>query len=179
MSFQSSGFASSTTFIGHKTLEILRKRAASMGLPVSKVIAFAIDNELDAAHPFNYPCTLPTTIYIENAYADEAQKLFTYLRKFPTGIGRETLVLNRRDYGVPSRETVMLAYRELLERDLIEEVPPPGKSKFKGYPASYRYTRIKNATPETFKGKKQSVEARREALKRELAKLEEETNDSE
>lgn len=123
--------------------EELQKRSDALGLPMSRLIAIALDNELDSPVPFTYVCALPASVFIPMAYVEEASKIATFLMKFPTGVGRDQLVLFRRDMGIPNKETFMLAYRELLENGVIEEVNPPKKVKF-DYPKGYKYTRLAN-----------------------------------
>lgn len=136
---QNDPFDSVAVFLPKKMAEIIKMRAAAMGLPVSRLICYAIDNELDAPVPFTYATELPLTGYTEFAYSDEAQKIYNYLLKFPSGIGRDYLVLCRRDFGIASRDDVLLGLRELIEQDVVREVNPPGNTKFKGYKEDYKY----------------------------------------
>lgn len=122
---------------------ILEEQSEKHGLPISRLACIAIDNELDAPAPFNYLCLMPTNTYIEGAYIEEAQKLSRFLMKFPNGTGRDTLMLCRRDVGVLDRGTFMLAYRELMEVGIIEEVKVPLRAKF-NYGVNYLYTKLKN-----------------------------------
>ncbi len=119
----------------------VKEKAEAAGLPVSRLFCIAVDNELDAPVPFNFPCLLPSNTFIEMAYAEEAQLIAKYLVRFLNGTSRDQLMLCRRDIGVLNKTTFMLAYRELLEAKVIEEVPPPKKARFK-YPAGYKYTRL-------------------------------------
>lgn len=130
-------------FLPKGTAEILRSKSAETGLPMSKLISIAIDNELDSPAPFNYPCLLPSSIFIPGAFVEECARIVQYLMRFPSGCGREQLMLSRRDFGVPNRDTLMYAYRELLEMGIIKEVAPPPRTKFK-YPEGYKYTRLAN-----------------------------------
>lgn len=138
----------------------VKQKAEQAGLPVSRLFCIAVDNELDAPVPFNFPCLLPSNTYIEMAYAEEAQKIARYLTKFLNGTGRDQLMLCRRDIGIPNKTTFMLAYRELLEVGVIEEVAVPKKVKFK-YPAGYKYARLKHVDRSMLLNRK----------KRELARL--------
>jgi hypothetical protein len=120
---------------------ILQETSERMGLPMSKLTAIAIDNELDSPVPFAYNCLLPSSVFIPNAFAAEAARIVSYLMRFPSGTGRDQLMLCRRDMDIPNKETFMYAYRELLEVGIIEEVPPPPRVKFE-YPVGYKYTRL-------------------------------------
>jgi hypothetical protein len=114
-------FAMAKVYLPKATLEILRDAGRRLGMPISRLCALAVDNELDAHVPFNYPCPMPETPYKDYEYADEAGKLLAFLKKFPSGTTVETVMLCRRDIGVESRQSVMHAYRELLAKNLIEE----------------------------------------------------------
>ncbi len=169
-------FASATTFLSHVTFQMLKKKAEDMGLPVSKVIAIAIDNEMDSPNPFNYLCQMPSSTYIDGAYMDEAMKIYKYLKKFPYGVARDTLVMHRRDMGILNKDAFMFGYRELLEKDQAEEIPVPPSSKFK-YPPGYRYTKLKNVSPNDLKlSKKERLLQEKAALDAQLAKLEGDPN---
>ena len=124
------------------TIKILREMSLDLQLPISRLVAIAVDNELDVQNAFNYPCAMPTSPFVEFAFADEAGKLLNFMAKFPTGVSTDTLLLCRRDIGIESRAEVMLAYRELLEKGLIEEFRPT-KTRF-AYHKDYRRVRVKD-----------------------------------
>ncbi len=165
-------FQTVTVFFPRSVFKVLTERAEEMGLPVGRLIAIAVDNELDAPVPFNYPCQLPITTYIEHAYVEEAQKIVNYLNTMPNGMGREMLMLARRDIGIPNRDTLMAAYRELLQCGVIEEVNPPARVKFKGYPAGYKYTRMVQVDKTVFiTSRRKRLHAEMEELKAKMAEL--------
>jgi len=136
-------------YVPKSLVAILKSRSEVLCLPVSRLICFALDNELDTDSPFNYPTFLPEAPYVEYAYADEASKMMAYLRKFPAGTGRDTLILCRRDYGVMKRDDAMHAYRELLEKGMIEEFRPR-HTKFH-HKDTYLYSRIVELDPRKLK----------------------------
>lgn len=153
-------FAMVKVYVPRALVDTVATRAKSMGLPLSRLFCIAVDNELDAPVPFNFPCVLPSNTYIEMAYADEAQKIAAYLVKFLNGTSRDQLMLCRRDIGVLNKQTFMLALRELLEVGVVEEVPVPRNVKFK-YPAGAKYIRLKHIDKSALLKRK----------KRELARL--------
>lgn len=164
-------------YMSKATYEMLRIRSNAKGIPISKLVQVAIDNELDAPAPFSFLCEMPTQTFIENAYIDEAQKLAKYLIKFPSGTGRDQLMLMRRDIGIPNKETFMLAYRELLEANVIEEVGVPKSSKFK-YPMGYKYARLKHVDRSALVSRKRRIfEKMRKELELE-EKLDREANEA-
>lgn len=103
------------------TITLLRQKAYELNQPLSRLCAIAIDNELDQESAFAYPCDVPINPpYIEYEYVDEAGKLLRFLEGLPRGTTVDSLMLCRRDYGIPLRSTVMLAYRELLAKQMIK-----------------------------------------------------------
>lgn len=89
---------------------------------MSRLIAIAIDNELDSPAPFTYLCEESKAPYMEYAYVDEAGRLLRYMQaEFPAGATIQTIMLCRRAFGILSRVDVMLAYRELLKTGMIEK----------------------------------------------------------
>jgi len=121
----------------------LKEISKRTGIPVSHLVMIAVDNELDAPAPFAYPCELPSSVYIEGAYMDEAQRIATFLTKFKKGIDRKTMMYFRRDVGIDNRETLMLAIRELMEVGVLIEVPPPVGHRFR-YSEGHKFLRLKH-----------------------------------
>lgn len=136
-------------YVPKSLAHILKAKSDELELPISRLICYALDNELDVETPFNYPCPLPSSPYAPFAYAEEANKILTYLGKFPSGTGRDTLMLCRRDIGVFSKAVFMLAYRELLETNAIEEFIPR-RTKFR-YAKDYFYVRATEMDPKSLK----------------------------
>ena len=129
-----------TVFVPKSIAKEMKKISIERDLPLSKLMVYAADNELDCEIPFNYQYPMPTTDFVNRAYVHEAGKIFDYLKKFPKGTGVDTLLLCRRDIGVLNKETFMLAYRELLDSELVEEFYPQ-ETKFR-YGKDYKYVKI-------------------------------------
>lgn len=146
-------------YVPVKTGELLAKTSSESGVPISRLCAIAIDNELDVEEPFHYPTELPEE-YQEYAHADEAGKIMRYLQRFPLGTGRDTLMLCRRDIGIKTREGVMAGLRELLETGVVEEFYSP-KERFR---RDYRRIRIVGVE------KKQLLKKRYKAIEGESTK---------
>lgn len=113
-------------YLPKATAEILRAKRLGTSIPVSRLVAIALDNELDSTIPFNYPCELPERV-TEYLYAAEAGRLLAFLTRAPTGVARDTIMLCRRDIGVMDRDALMGAMKELLDKNLIEEFDFKGK----------------------------------------------------
>jgi hypothetical protein len=122
-------------------------------VPLARLLAIAIDNELDAAIPFQYPIPFPTDEYEDRKYTQEAGKIYNYLKaNFKNGIGYDMLLLVRHDIGIPERADVMQGVRELLKREMIEE----STSYNPWNPKDYKVIRIaKEVRDQTKKFKKQ------------------------
>ena len=134
------------SFLPKGTVALLRKFSTEKKLPMSRLVAIAVDNEIsESVSPFNYACPMPTSPFIEYAYADEAARVFRFLQGFPAGTTIDTIVLCRRDIGVESKDEVMLAIRELIEKNLIERFVPLRKT---GYRPDEERVRIIGAEPE-------------------------------
>lgn len=118
-----------TVYLPPPTKLLLKQHSERIGLPMARLAAFAIDNELDQEDPFHYPVALPTTTYIEGAFVNEGGRILRYLGKMREGASRDQLMLARRAIGIPTREDFLLGYRELLQVGLIEEVVPKPKSE--------------------------------------------------
>lgn len=114
------------TFLPPSLLQKIKKVAAERDIPAARIIAFAVDNEITESNvPFNYPCEMPSSPYVEYAYAEEAGRLMRFIQRFESNpMTLNQLMLCRRDIGIPSREVLMLAYRELLEKKMVEEYLP-------------------------------------------------------
>lgn len=141
-----------TVYLPKSLAAILKSYSDKRGLPVSRLVCYAVDNELDTAHPFNYECDLPESPFVEYAYAAEASRMIEYLERFPSGTGRDVLMLARRDMSIPNRTELMLAYRELLETQMVEEYMPV-RTKFK-FNRDYKYTRLVGYKPQDVRKKK-------------------------
>lgn len=142
-------WAKTVVFTDKKVMEQLKKLSIEKNVPVSRLIAIALDNEMESPNPFNYPVELPTSEYIPYGYVDEAGKILTFLMSLPAGTGLDSLMLCRREIGINDKETFMLAVRELLEKDLAEMYTSM-RSGF-GYAAGRVMIRYKNVDPETGK----------------------------
>jgi hypothetical protein len=146
--------------------EKIKEKSKELGVPMSNLLIYALDNELDSPAPFNYPALLPSTIFIENAYVEEAQKIATFLNKNPKGMPRAVLLASRRSMGIDSREAFLAGLRELYEANVIEEFRPKDLQHYI-HPPNTKYLRMKNLT-----GEKREDTKKRE-IERQLKKIKE------
>lgn len=134
-------FIETRVHIPRAAYERLEVFAAEMGVPIGRVINYAIYNELDTEVPFNFDLTLPVEDFKPGLFTHEADVVHSLLSKLPSGCGLDMLVLMRMDFGL-TRHQVLLGYMELKESGRIEEYYP-AEARFK-YPEDYRYIRVKD-----------------------------------
>ncbi|MFM6930422.1 MAG: hypothetical protein ACKOX6_18305 [Bdellovibrio sp.] len=134
-------FAHFTIHVPKETAKVIKQISEERVLPISRVICYAIDNELDCPVPFNYETEFPDVISREFEYAEEAAKILKFLMIHfqKSGTGLDMLVLCRRDMGIPSKERFLLGFRELLEKKMLETFYP-NNAKFR-YAKTYKYYR--------------------------------------
>ena len=112
--------------IPNSTYAMLKALKTARGESISRMVALLIDKELDKDinECFTYPCELPSNDFIEYAYTEEAAKVARFLASFKIGTSIETIVLCRREIGVPDRDDLLAGLRELLERNMVNTVQP-------------------------------------------------------
>lgn len=145
--------------------KILRDLSAVRKVPITRLICFAIDKEIDSDDMFDYPTPDPLNEFIEDAYTNEAGTIFRMLKFFKGGLSRDQLMLFRRGMGM-DKETVMLAVRELLKSKMVHEVPIGRNYTNFEYPPEYKVLRMVEEIKDDKKAF--SEQKRYEMLKREL-----------
>ncbi len=144
-------------------------------LPPWRLICIALDNERDLAQPFEYPVESPATVFVPHAYSEEAHKLFEFLKKFRTGLGRDVMLLFRHQMGVANKTTLLLALRELLEMKMVIESEDFPKRNFMEYPPGYKKIRCANqqmASNRRIESEKSKLDKLEAKLKRQRKKVE-------
>jgi hypothetical protein len=107
-------------YIPKSIMHILREVSDERVITPERLVAMAVDNELDCVPKFNYPCVTPETIR-EYDYAGAAKKIYDLLTRLPHGTTKESIVLCRRDIGIESREEVLGGIRELIDKKMVVE----------------------------------------------------------
>lgn len=126
--------------VSKKVRDYLETKAHEERMTVSTLVAIAIDNELDCEQPFVFHKNIDHIPYVDEDNV-QSRKLFDYISRCP-GLGLEHLALNRRDYGIETREEVFIAYRHLVKIGMIEEYRPKDYMK---YPMGYKLVKVMNA----------------------------------
>lgn len=143
-SYNSEEFKQIVSYIDVESYKALKKQSEDLGLPISRLIGIAVDNELDQGKPFNYPCDIPET-YIEYNQNKECNLIRSFLSNKMKGLELRQLITSRRTVGVESRGMMLTCIRELLDRgDLLLE--PPRTSYFSRWNADTVWVRYKDAT---------------------------------
>lgn len=106
--------------VGQYHAEKLKQFSNKTDLPIARLIAIAIDNELEKEKPFDVDLKIPEVDWEEYTYSDEAGKILSYLKKYGTGIELSLLLVLRYDVGVPDKETFINAFAECIKYDCIE-----------------------------------------------------------
>ncbi len=136
-------FESISVYVSKTVAGILKQKSIEEGSPVARLVAIAIDNELDQEKPFNYPLNLPEKPATEEyLYAKEMGQLIKFFEANKEGFSLDQLVLLRLDIGISSREILLAAFAELLYRNLIVSYRPV-RTKFAYFKSDYVHYRIK------------------------------------
>lgn len=133
-------FAKVVSFMPESTVKLLKNESLLRTLPMSRLIAIVVDKAVDTPDAFDLDLEMPNFEFTENAYANEAVKIFDFLKSVPSGIGIDSLWLFRREIGIMNKEYFMAGYRELLRSGMIEEFVPYG-NRF-NHSKDYRYIRV-------------------------------------
>lgn len=142
-------------------------------LPPWRLICYAIDNERDQQVPFNYLIEEPENTFVEHAYHEEATKIYNFLRKFRSGLGRDVLMLFRRHIGIDNKLTLMLGLREAIERELVFETTERPKRGF-DLPENYIFLKARDfgtADPRAVERQRRETEKLEKKLERNRRKL--------
>lgn len=134
-----------TGLISLSSYEKMSKLVDSKLIPISRLVAIAIEHEMQLENPFDYDCTLPDEEYINLAFVQDAAKILDYM-KTTSGMSLDMFCLMRHDIGIPDKKTFLLAFRECVVNGFLETYKPKqhANTKFK-YPDSYVFYRIKGA----------------------------------
>ena len=135
-------------FIGLNHMEKLVYWSKIKKLPMSRLIAIALDKEFDEVDPFLYDCSLPSEEFEEYAYADQAGKILRYLKDQSVGMSIEMLTLLRADYGVPDKSEMLAGLKECVDKDLIESYVAPKSVKYNNSFGDVTLYRLRSTAPE-------------------------------
>ena len=136
-----------TVWLSHDKMDKLRKMADVKHVPMARLISYALDTYIDMGGNFEFDFSFPDEEYVEYAYADQAGKIVTYMGKLRLGMGLDSLLLCRYDIGIPDKKIFLLAFKECLEKKVVEAFPPPDNGFNKRpYKPDYFYYRLTGYT---------------------------------
>lgn len=160
-----SNMLKATTYLSKTYYKRLKDISHSRGLPMARLLMYAVERELVTERPFNFDYSLPTEEYIEYAYAEEAGKIITFMSTLRDGMGLDLLVMLRHDIGIPEKETFLLAFRECIEKEMVESFKPVNKEGRVPHADNYLHYKVKKN-----KGSKLDKEAKEYAKYQKLKK---------
>jgi hypothetical protein len=113
-------------------------------LPIARLIAWAIDQELQKEKPFDIPLQFPEERYEEYAYADQAGKILQYMTDHEA-MGIDQFIIGRFDIGISDIDELLLGLRECVEKGFLEAYKPKANIYAKSeFPDDYYYYRLKD-----------------------------------
>lgn len=116
-------FEKQVSLISKYHKETLVRISHKRGIPVSRLVCTAIDNELLKEKIFELDLELPPANQ-EHAYDDEAGKILAFMKRhLDVPLTLDNYMLLRHDIGVPDRQLFLEAFSVLLDRGYIYEVP--------------------------------------------------------
>lgn len=136
----------------------VKEYSDKMEIPLTRLINYAIYNEMEMSNAFEFDMTMPNKEYVPMEFAKEASLLMNLINDMPNdkGLGLDQLLLAKEAARIYDKDTLLLAYRELIENKMVYETHPsefriPGhyhKDFVQVAPMKVRYT------TEEFKNKK-------------------------
>lgn len=130
------------TFLPKHHHKFLRDKAKSRRVSMSRLLSFSVDNEMLKEIPFEFRCDLPEGEFVEYAYADEATKILDYVRTLRKGAALDIMLMLRFDIGIPDKDIFLAAFKECLEKGMIESFVPKPKYGQIFYGDDYLYYRL-------------------------------------
>jgi hypothetical protein len=143
------------SYLAKGTFKILENKAREMGLPIPRLVAIAVDNELEKLKPFTLD-TCSAFLPERQPCQEDVTKLGNYMMNFESGTGREMLMLCRRDIGILSRENFLYAYRDAMRSHVINEGKAPNKGHHQ-YRETYPWVRLTGITKEQLAARKKQI----------------------
>lgn len=104
----------------------LEAQAERFKMPVTRLVAIAVENELAKDKPFeDFVVKIPESgTYDEFTFSDEAGKIVNWFRMFGASVTLDQLYIFRHDMHIPDGHTFLAGVRECLDRGMIETFIP-------------------------------------------------------
>lgn len=113
-------FAQARTHLPKSVMRTVEDISAIRKMPISRLIAVAIANELETQKPFTYDVELPETT--DATYTSKAAKIYQYLKLCGNGMDKKLLVIARNDMGIEDKDEFLKALKLLFDEKMIEQV---------------------------------------------------------
>lgn len=126
-------------FINLPQFEKLKGIARVKGISISRLVGFAIDNEMQKEGPFTFDTSLENKECTEYIYAEESALILDFMKTLTHGAGLDILLLLRHTIGIVDKEIFLVAFKECLDKKMIESFKP--SSKYNN-PEDYLYYRM-------------------------------------
>lgn len=128
--------------------ERLQAISKSRDIPMSRLIGFLIDTELQKENPFDVDIALPIKNYSGYRHLAEIAKIVNYMReKMTLETGLDVLILLRNEIGIPDKNLFLAAFAECLNGKQVEAFKPRAKLKGAPYPKNYVHYRLVGLDP--------------------------------
>lgn len=111
-------YESFSTKLPVETLKLLKLKAIHDGVTIASLINIAVDNELDCDPAFTYECPLTDTPS-EYMNVKECKLVINLLSRTYKGMLLSTLVIARRDIGIPNKDKILEVISELHSTKVI------------------------------------------------------------
>ncbi len=119
-----------TTFLPFYHKKMLRAISEDRKITMSRLISFAVDNELQKKKPFEFDVSFPVEDYVKHTYIDEAGKILKYVGTLKKETGLDSLLLLRYEIGVIDKRKFLLAFRELLYANMLVPYKPKRRPNY-------------------------------------------------
>lgn len=118
--------------VSSKQKSKIEKLSKEMNLPVKRLVAIAIYKELKKDKPFEFSFDMPTDEYVENAFANEGQKILDFLDNKRNGQSLDFMALLHDDLDIDAIEIFMLGFAECLAKNrlIIHDIVEEDKSRY-------------------------------------------------
>jgi len=133
-----------STRVSNYQKDALHRISNERKLPMSRLIAYAVDNELLKDNPFQFETKLSEIAIMDidlDEFAEEARRIYNYMKLLSYETGLDVLLLLRHEMGISDKEIFLIAFNIALESNLIETFQPRPKRNAPPRPADYLYYR--------------------------------------
>jgi len=157
-------------FVSSHVNDMIRSAAQAQELPISRVIAYALDRESQMELPFQVNFSLPRESGAEYEFADEAGRIIDFMKRMKKPQGIDVFLLHRHAMGIPNADDFLAAFKECVELNQIEAVvpKPSGHKRASPYPEGYMHYQMPDRVTKRKEKSRSKRYAEYERLKKEF-----------